>query len=1453
MSNLDERSAGIATSESKSIPRRTEGSATKTAVRELPRRTGSGPAPLSFAQHRFWFLDQLQPGNSAYNVTNAYRLTGTLNVAALESALNEIRRRHEVLRANFDSVNGQPVQIIAPFTPITLPVVDLTNLREDQRESACQRSISSQSRLPFNLKSDRLMRVDLLRLGDTEHVLVLVLHHTVCDGWSTNVLKRELATLYEAFLRGEPSPLPELPIQYVDYACWQRDRLQGDVLAKHLSYWKKQLGGHLSLLDLPTDRDRPSMQSFNGAYCTRDLPKKLAESLTAIGQRHHASLFMTMLAAFKVLLHRYSGQDDILVGTPIAGRTRMETEGLIGLFLNTLPLRADLSGNPSFEELLKRVRDVTLDALTHQDLPFEKLVEELQPERSLSHTPLFRVMLNMFMMAEPEIQLPGLKIEKVRELEAESKFDLTLYVWKEGDGLRLVLVFNTDLFDPARMKEMLEQFKSLLEQVSESPERPIDSYSLVTKRARHFLPNPTMALFEPEYVPVTAGFLSWAARTPGQKAVAQMGRSWTYQELSVGAQDIARTLLACGIKSGDVVAVTGPRSFGLIASILGTLMSGGVMLTISRDSPVIRQRLILKEAKAKYFLHVGDWRAEDNWLREMENLSIITVTAQEGRATSPSDSPTRGDAPLPEISPNAAAYVVFTSGTTGVPKGVLGCHKGLSHFVAWQRTTFDIGSNDRVAQLTNLSFEVILRDIFLPLTSGATLHLPEASMSPGSDRIPAWLDRHGITVIHITPTLAQAWLASSLEGVSLNKLRWAFFGGEPLTAGLVRRWREAFFGSGEVVNLYGPAETTLAKCFQVIPEEPFSNVQPIGSPIPDTQALILSGSGQLCGVGEIGEIVIRTPFRTLGYINAPEEQQKRFRKNPFRSDLNDLVYHSGDQGRYRADGTLEILGRLDDQVKIRGVRVEPDEITAILGQHPRLKACFVAAQKNQQGDNILVAYVVASSSNPVAASDLRSYLAAHVPAALVPSAFVFLQELPFTPNGKVNRRALPEPELGKAETASAFIAPRTPVEESLAKIWCRVLKLERVGVGDNFFDLGGHSLIATQVVSQIERVFNVEISLRTIFERPTIEGLALALLEHQTKDVGPDEMEELLAGVESLPEDSVETQPGDRTLKPTSAPSSFHCPSSKSEWFGKRACNLVILVNERFEKESFERVARFVCEWDPTIHAVVVRDSAIMDIDLPKRPAMTFSPAVVRHRGPQLGRVFCGYPLSKSEEYTALEKAGIPVPRWVVATEGNTPDLSGFDEYVVRKPDYGGMSAEVLIVRKNQVKWKPITTRVAGTSHSMIVQQFIYTGERPVSYRVNTLFGRVLYCMKHLANEDRPALSSAAELSLAVRRKGFTISASARGGDSELSFDEDVIRLAERAHVAFPDIPLLGFDIIREVPSGKLYVLEANAIGYVWNFHSRQAANYGFSFEEQFDGARKAAYVLAEKTQEHAC
>ncbi len=1101
------------------LPRLTDPGLTSSAI---PRRRETGPAPLSFAQQQLWFLDQLHPGSSVYNMEKAYCLTGPLDVHALERALNEIRRRHDALRTTFDCVKERPLQIIAPYQPVALAVEDLTHLPEDQRERVCQDTLSAQARVPFNLRRDGLMRARLLRLGTEKHVLLLVIHHIVSDGWSTRVLTDEIAALYEAFAQGRPSPLPPLPIQYADYASWQRDWLQGETLERLLAYWKKQLEGSLPVLDLPTDRARPTVQSFNGARRSVALPNVLVQSLTAASQRRQATLFMSMLAAFSTLLHRHTGQEDIIVGTAVAGRTHAETQNLIGLFLNTVALRTDVSGNPTFDELLQRVRRVTIDALTYQDLPFEKLVMELQPERSLSRTPLFQVVLNMFMMAEPERYVSGVKIANLTKQEAESKYDLTLYVQAAEQEMLLDLVFNTDLFHAARMEEMLEQFTSLLEQIAEAPDRPVRSYSLITRASRQILPDPTAALPEPSFAPVASDFLAWAKQAPAQHAVVQGERAWSYDELARSAQSLGRTLVGHGLKRAAVVAVIGPRSFGLIASILGVVRSGGVVLMIDRNLPANRQRLMLSEAHARHLLYVGEWRQEDHWLREREDLQVIRITQQDGSDLPAGAASSFDECSLPQIAPDDAAYIFFTSGTTGVPRGVLGCHKGLSHFLSWQRHTFAIGPGDRCAQLTNLSFDVVLRDIFLPLVSGATLCLPDENLDPASDSVLSWMERQGITVLHAVPTLAQTWLAMSYGGVSLHRLRWAFFAGEALTEALVRRWRAAFPGTGGIVNLYGPTETTLVKCFHVIPDEPSHGVQPIGRPLPHSQALVLTENGQLCGVGESGEIVLRTPFRTLGYINSPEEQRKRFVKNPFRDDPRDQVYYTGDQGRYRADGALEILGRLDDQVKVRGVRVEPDEITATLGQHPRVGACFVAARKDQQGENLLVAYVVPLSANAVTVGDLRSYLGTHLPAVMVPSHFVFLDALPLAPNGKIDRRALPGPDLARPDAARVFAPPCTPVESALAGIVGNLLGLTRVGRHDNFFELGGHSLLATRVISRIGTTFQVDLPLRTIFEAPTVAGLAAAITDRLVEGTESSAQERLLAELERLPEEEAD-------------------------------------------------------------------------------------------------------------------------------------------------------------------------------------------------------------------------------------------------------------------------------------------------------------------------------------------
>ncbi len=1092
-----------------------EGEKQSAAIMPVSREEG---LPLSFAQERLWFFDQMEPYSSVYNMRLTLRLTGDINMTALERSLHEILRRHEVLRTTFVTENGQPVQVVAPPGVLALPLTDLSEAPEEQREAGVIQLASEEASRPFDLAEGPLMRATLFRLNPQKHVLLLTVHHIVSDGWSMGILSQELSALYEAFSKGRPSPLAELPIQYADFAVWQRQWLQGEKLEKQLSYWKKQLGGDLPILELPTDYSRPAVQTHRGGHCSLQLSRELNSSLNALSQREGVTLFMTMLAAFTILLHRLSSQDDIIVGTPIAGRNCIETEGLIGVFLNTIVMRTDLSGNPLFCDVLGRIRKAALDAYVHQDLPFEKLVEELRPQRDLSHTPLFQVMLNMLNLSYNSNELPESREDMI---ELDSKFDLTLYVSPNDDGMILDLVYNADLFEGLRMTEMLEQMRYLLEQIVVDPEKPIRLYSLCTPRSAPFLPDPNAALPEPIYPSVTSMFLSHVDRAPNHPAVSQNGEGWTYKQLSESVYHLAGVLRSHGVEKGVVVAVTGPRSFEIIAGITAVLLSGAVLLAIDQNLPARRKRLMCQEAKAKCLLHIGDWQGESHWYDEIFPSGTISVDKDKGLAVDIGQSLDSSQTDLPELSPDDAAYIFFTSGTSGVPKGVLGCHKGLSHFLTWQRDTFAVGTSDRCAQLTNLSFDVVLRDIFLSLVSGATLCLPDESEGSLSDRVLSWLDREGITILNTVPSVAQSWLGSIPPGITLGSLRNVFFAGEPLRESLLRKWHIAFPDSGQIINLYGPTETTLAKCFFVLPPDIMPGIQPVGRPLPETQALVLSENGQLCGIGEVGEIVLRTPFRTIGYVNNSKEQQRRFMRNHFRDDPNDVVYYTGDLGRYLPDGSLTILGRLDDQVKIRGVRIEPDEVAAVLERHPLVRSSVVTARKNRHEEYNLVAYIVPSGQGKITVSELRSHLSKHLPDYMIPSAFVMLDSLPLTPNGKVDKKSLPAPESERPDLEDSFVSPHTPIEELLVGIWCEVLGLKKVGVHDNFFELGGHSLLAIRVMSRLRKVLQMDTPLRFLFEAPTPSGLATRIVQSQAEISDPEELARILAELEGPASDSV--------------------------------------------------------------------------------------------------------------------------------------------------------------------------------------------------------------------------------------------------------------------------------------------------------------------------------------------
>jgi amino acid adenylation domain-containing protein len=1058
--------------------------------------------PTSFAQRYLWFLDQLEPDRATYNVPITISLRGLLDVSALERSLNAIMHRHTILRTTFTTYEGQPVQVVAPTLTMSLPLVDLRDYLKTEREVEAVRLVMEEMQRPFNLTQGPLVRATLLRLNEKEYVLLLITHRIVFDDWSTNVLIRELAALYESFSVGKPSPLPDLSIQYADYASWQRERLQGDAIAAQLSYWKQQLSQAPATLQLPTDYPRPVAQTLEDAQQSLVLSATLVEALQALSRQEGVTLFMIVLAAFQILIQRYTGQEDLVVGSSLASRQQAEVKELIGPFANTLPLRTNLSGNPSFRELLRRVQEVILEASAHADLPFEQLAKELQFVGNPNRPSTFDVMINFINASPPILEVPGLTIGRVQNAEPETKVPLTLYVEAQESELKLYLAYQRSLFSSERIVCMLDQLQYLLEQIVAAPEKSIQLYSLVTPQSLLLLPDPRNVLPEPKYELISTLFAAWVNRAPEQPAVCQDNRTWTYQGLAKSAYYLARFLLTQGLDARDVVAIVGQQSFGLIVSMMAVLLSGGVMLPIDWNLPARRQQLMLGEAGAKYLLYIGSWRPEDEWMQNLSSLVILRVDPDKGLVVEPKSTLDIEGIQLPALHPDDPAYIFFTSGTTGIPKGVLGCHKGLSHFLNWQRETFGVGPQDRCAQLTNLSFDAVLRDIFLPLTSGGTLCLPKESSTLSPDQILLWLEREQISLLHTVPSRLQSWLTDIPSEASLHTLRCVFFSGEPLTDGLINRWRETFPLTGEIVNLYGPTETTLVKCFYRVPPTVLPGVQPAGWPQPETQALVLTEASQLCGIGELGEIVLRTPFRSLGYINAPEENRKRFIKNPFRDDEEDLLYRTGDRGRYRLDGSLEILGRLDHQVKIRGVRVEPDEVMAILQRHPAVRQAVVVAREDVPGDKRLVAYIVTTRAPAPASSELRSFLREELPDYMLPSAFVCLEALPLMPNGKVDRRALPAPDTVRTEHAEDYVAPQTPTEEIVASIWAQVLHLERVGIHDNFFDRGGHSLLATQIIARLRETFQVELPLQSFFQAPTVAQMAEVVTQMQARGAG---------------------------------------------------------------------------------------------------------------------------------------------------------------------------------------------------------------------------------------------------------------------------------------------------------------------------------------------------------------
>jgi amino acid adenylation domain-containing protein len=1082
---------------------------------DIPRVPRGADLPLSFAQERLWLLDRLDPGTPTFNLTEAVRLTGTLDVARLRAALTAVARRHESLRTAFLDVHGRPVQRILPAVDIPLPLVDLTALPEAQRHPEAERLAVRSGEHRFDLSRPPLLDAELYRLAADRHAVVLVYHHIVGDGWSSNVLLGDLTAIYQG------ASLPELPIQYADFASWQRRRLSERDLAAQLAAWRERLAPPLPVLDLPTDRPRPAVQTFRGRSEVTVLPSDLAGALRGLGAAEGATPFMVLMAGFALLLSRWSGQEDLIVGSPIAGRDRLELERMVGIFLNMLPLRIDLAGSSgadlSFRALLGRVRETTLAAYALQEIPVERILAEVQPGRDLSRSPLFQVLLNLQAFPHAALDVPGLAIEPFSLSELPSRFDLTIYAEERAEGMVLDLVYNADLFDRTTMTGLLGQLRQVLDQAVGMPETPVSRLSLLTPEAAATLPDPHTPLPSGDWTgAVHQRFAEAARRAPDRPAVKDRTGIWTYRELAERSGRLAHTLREAGVGRGDIVAIHAWRSAPLVEALLGVLEAGAAFLVLDPAHPAARLRSAVRQARPRAWIGiaaagpVAEELAEalaelpgfvlDGGLPIPANRSVPPPREGEGWS--------RGeDRRGAGSSPTDLAYVAFTSGSTGEPKGILGTHGPLAHFCAWQAATFGLGANDRFSLLSGLAHDPLLRDVFTPLGLGALLCIPEPDDLGSPSRLAAWMGRTRITVCHLTPALGQILSSGATD---LWELRHAFFGGDVLTDRDASRLR-ILAPEVSCVNLYGTTETPQGVAWQTVPsgdaaegdnEGPSRRV-PVGRGIEGVQLLVLNTAQDLAAPGELGEICVRTPHLSLGYLDDGRLTAERYTPHPFPGGApGERIYRTGDLGRYRTDGAVSLAGRHDGQVQVRGFRVEPAEVEAALRRHPAVGQAAVLLREALDGRRILTAWVVPDGPE-AGAAELREHLRRLLPDPMVPEAFVWLERLPLTPNGKLDRRALPEPRPVRTTTAHGEdTTPRTPFELELSAIWREVLNLEEVGLEDNFFELGGHSLLATQVASRVQEVLGIDLPLRILFETPTLGGLAgrLEALAYEEKE-----------------------------------------------------------------------------------------------------------------------------------------------------------------------------------------------------------------------------------------------------------------------------------------------------------------------------------------------------------------
>ncbi len=1084
----------------------------------IPRRLQNNPIPLSYAQERLWLLDQLA-STSIYNMFTSVLFRGNLNVELLKRSFQEIIQRHEVLRTTFSTFDGQPIQVIASSTALALPIIDLQHLSADEQQQEVKSLITREQIQTFDLTKGSLLQVKLLRLAEAEHLMLLTIHHIVADAWSRGVFLQELATLYTAFSQGTSS-CAELPIQYADYAIWQRQQLQGELLETQLTYWKQQLQGELPVLNLPTDRPRKT-QTYKGASVSFNLPQTLTNSLQALSRQEGATLFITLLTAFKVLLHRYTGQDDILVGSPFANRNRPEVKNLIGFLVNTLVLRSDLSGNPSFRELLGRVGSVVLGAIAHQDLPFEKLLESLPSHGYSTGKPPFQVMFSLQNFLEVAQELPGVTLSFPEVENQTAFFDLVLSLQQKEQGLTAVLEYNTDLFNRNTIIRMLEHYHILLDSIINNPDQPIQHLPLLSEKA-------TLEAWEqiecyyPQGKCLHQLFEAQVEQNPDAIALVFAEERLTYRELNQRANQLAHYLKTLRVEN-QAIGLYVERSTEMIVGILGILKACATYVPIDPTYPQQRLEFILEDAQIKLLL------TQSQLVEKLTNSSSTQILTLDTFFASNTQLSVENLGL--EVTADNTAYIIYTSGSTGTPKGVLCTHYNVVRLFQATQAWFNFDNKDVWTLFHSIAFDFSVWELWGALLHGGKAVIVPYWVSRSPEEFYELLASQQVTVLNQTPSAFRQLMRVS-ETVRDKKdlnLRYCIFGGEALELQSLKPWLERYGDqSPQLINMYGITETTVHVTYRRITKADMYNYSGsvIGRPIPDLLLLILDEHQQRVPIGIPGEMYVGGAGVACGYLNRSDLTASKFISHPFGNNSSNNpstpLYRTGDLARYLANGDIEYLGRIDNQVKIRGFRIELGEIESLLATHPDVTEVAVIVREDTPGEKRIVAYVVPRQKHSEVTTNLRDFLQEKLPDYMAPSAFVILDTLPLTSNGKLDRLALPAPNYDRLDIAISSIAPRTPIEKVLGEIWGSLLNLEYIGIHDNFFEMGGHSLLATQLLSRVRQYFQADLPLKVIFTVGfTIAELAKVIREYQIQQIETEDIAALIQELNELSDTEV--------------------------------------------------------------------------------------------------------------------------------------------------------------------------------------------------------------------------------------------------------------------------------------------------------------------------------------------